>query len=83
MSDAPRDGAGTWHRVGLWQRTLPGAADGAKGPWLRPAAPVPVAGGGTGATAEPEQPRASRLAPRQGAWGDSGNPGTLAGFGRV
>lgn len=30
MSDASRDGAGTWHRVGLWLGTLPGAATGAK-----------------------------------------------------
>lgn len=30
MSDASRDGAGTWHHVAIWQGTLPGAADGAE-----------------------------------------------------
>lgn len=60
-SDASQNGAETWQRLGIWQGTLPRAADGAEGMRLHPTAPSAAAGSGNGAVAEPEQPRAPLL----------------------
>lgn len=74
MSDASRDGAGTWHRVGLWQGTLAGAADGAKRDMaLTHGPPVSVSGGGTG-------PRQRRSSHRHLAWHPGRELGETAGI---
>lgn len=74
MGDTSQNGAGSWQRVGIWQGTPPGAADGATGMWLHPTAPSAGAGRGNGAVGEAEQPRAPLLAPRKDLGETAGVP---------